>query len=304
MSIGVTKRRIQRLGGSSMIVTIPKSWAKKIGLSVGDEVVVVDEGDHLKIVPPNSKLVKTLGSAGVKLMGYVKSVDPGEMAYCAYTRGFDKLVLEPPKGNGVNPQALVEALERSPYVERAWIDYVTGTVRAELQEQPGVSPKSLKTVGSIVADLLNKAASHELDEEAIEEGLRRAEEVLDALVRNAYKHKVLTCTGENLDPLVLGEMKSALDLFRELIVHIAGDPGAGEVASALERLASTVTGGIANRSGKRILEVIEGVPEAIRRIEESSADPRTKAVAIAFARMIGRIARDSLCPTILSEREE
>jgi len=300
VSIGITKRRIQRLGGSSLIVTIPKSWARKIGLTVGDEVVVVDEGDHLKILPPNSKLVKTLGSAQVRLAGFVRNLDPSYIAYCAYTRGFDRLILELPKSNGVTPERVAEALEESPYVQGV-AHPAPGVVEAVLSPGEDAGPKSLKTVGSIIAGLLEKAARRQLTEEDLEVETSRVESLLDALVRGAYKHKVLTCSGENLDPMVVGEMRAAMAVLRELLVHVAGDPAGGEVAAAVSRLVTGLTGGIANRSGKRILEVAEMVPEAMKAIEGSRAEEQTKALALSLVRVMERIARDSLCPTILVE---
>jgi len=44
-------RRVQRLGSSSLVVTLPKSWVKAVGLKPGDKVVVVQEGMTLRIVP-------------------------------------------------------------------------------------------------------------------------------------------------------------------------------------------------------------------------------------------------------------
>lgn len=44
-------RRVQRLGSSSLVVTLPKSWVKAVGLKPGDRVVVVQEGMTLRIVP-------------------------------------------------------------------------------------------------------------------------------------------------------------------------------------------------------------------------------------------------------------
>jgi len=39
-----TVRKVQRLGGSSLIITLPKQWAKKLGIKVGDEIQVVEDG--------------------------------------------------------------------------------------------------------------------------------------------------------------------------------------------------------------------------------------------------------------------
>lgn len=44
-------RRVQRLGASSLVVTIPKEWARRLGLEVGSRVYLVDEGDSIRLIP-------------------------------------------------------------------------------------------------------------------------------------------------------------------------------------------------------------------------------------------------------------
>lgn len=47
----VTPRKLQRLGASSIVVTLPHSWVKAHGLKVGDTVYIVDDGESLRILP-------------------------------------------------------------------------------------------------------------------------------------------------------------------------------------------------------------------------------------------------------------
>ncbi len=47
----VESRKIQRLGTSSLVVTLPKTWVNRVNLRPGDVVYVVIEGDTLRIVP-------------------------------------------------------------------------------------------------------------------------------------------------------------------------------------------------------------------------------------------------------------
>lgn len=49
MSIEV--RRVQRLGSSSLVVTIPKEWASRLGIKAGEKVYLIDEGDSIRITP-------------------------------------------------------------------------------------------------------------------------------------------------------------------------------------------------------------------------------------------------------------
>ena len=48
---GVEKRKVQRLGTSSLVVTLPKNWVRQINLKPGDMVYVVTEGNTLRIIP-------------------------------------------------------------------------------------------------------------------------------------------------------------------------------------------------------------------------------------------------------------
>ena len=47
----VETRKIQRLGTSSLVVTLPKAWVNRVNLKPGDTVYVVVEGDSVRIIP-------------------------------------------------------------------------------------------------------------------------------------------------------------------------------------------------------------------------------------------------------------
>ncbi|MCE4617692.1 MAG: AbrB/MazE/SpoVT family DNA-binding domain-containing protein [Desulfurococcales archaeon] len=44
-------RKIQRIGSSSLVVTLPKEWAKRLGLLPGSRVMLIDEGESIRIKP-------------------------------------------------------------------------------------------------------------------------------------------------------------------------------------------------------------------------------------------------------------
>ncbi len=48
------RRKVQLTGTSTYIVSLPKNWAKKIGLKAGDEVSIVDKHDGSLLLSPNS----------------------------------------------------------------------------------------------------------------------------------------------------------------------------------------------------------------------------------------------------------
>ncbi len=83
------RRKIQRLGASSLIVTLPKDWARRHNVKVGDAVSIYDEGDKLVIVPEGGGLEINLAFS-LNHVGVERHV--GRILLCAYTFGFDKVL--------------------------------------------------------------------------------------------------------------------------------------------------------------------------------------------------------------------
>ncbi|BAA78997.2 hypothetical protein APE_0088.1 [Aeropyrum pernix K1] len=86
------KRRVQKLGGSSLIITLPKQWINKMNINAGDVLVVVDEGEYLKIIPENfSPPVRSLS---VSINSLPKD-DEEKVRFikCAYGHGYDRVTV-------------------------------------------------------------------------------------------------------------------------------------------------------------------------------------------------------------------
>ncbi len=81
-------RKIQRLGASSLIVTLPKEWARRHGIKVGDILTLYDEGDKLVIAPNDEsykiKLRFNLGHTHVERHA-------NRLILCSYAFGFDEV---------------------------------------------------------------------------------------------------------------------------------------------------------------------------------------------------------------------
>lgn len=91
-------RKVQKLGPSSLFVTLPKSWVEKVGLKLGD-TVVVDEGPDgsLRIVPP-AAMVGGGKCLKVDLESAVRSGMEGKLLTCAYILGYDTIEFRSNKG--------------------------------------------------------------------------------------------------------------------------------------------------------------------------------------------------------------
>jgi AbrB family looped-hinge helix DNA binding protein len=86
------QRKLQKLGASSLIVTLPKRWVDRLGLKPGDTVYVRVMGDHLNIIP--SRLVKQ----EEKLVLSVGKDVPEELSHimvnCLYTLGVNDAIIK------------------------------------------------------------------------------------------------------------------------------------------------------------------------------------------------------------------
>jgi len=50
---GIERRRVQRTGSSSYIITLPKEWVEAVNLKSGDYVLVEKHGNKLIVIPPS-----------------------------------------------------------------------------------------------------------------------------------------------------------------------------------------------------------------------------------------------------------
>ncbi|MEB3780489.1 MAG: AbrB/MazE/SpoVT family DNA-binding domain-containing protein [Desulfurococcales archaeon] len=79
-------RKVQKLGASSLIVTLPREWTRRHGISVGDNVLIHDEGDKLVIAPKNRERSLSLS---FDLSKFNVSRHIGRLILFSYVFGFD-----------------------------------------------------------------------------------------------------------------------------------------------------------------------------------------------------------------------
>lgn len=136
-------RKVQRLGASSLIVTIPKEWAKRNNVDVGDIVSLVDIGDRLIILPTNStrSIVVHFDGRHKRIVKHVS-----RLILCGFIFGQDKVVISSPRQGTV--KEIIERLQNLmtllPYI------YITGRDRKVTidLESPVEDPwQALKTLG-------------------------------------------------------------------------------------------------------------------------------------------------------------
>jgi len=81
-------RKVQKLGASSLIVTLPRDWTRRHRVNVGEVVYIYDEGDKLVISPRGKSR-----PAGLTFKRHSSSLSRhvGKICLCAYLFGFDSV---------------------------------------------------------------------------------------------------------------------------------------------------------------------------------------------------------------------
>jgi phosphate uptake regulator len=124
LTLVVETRKIQRLGSSSLVVTLPKNWARKNNLRPGDPIYMVDEGGHLKIVPGTDKKPCVYEEVASKLTRNLREVGIEKAAKCAYLNGYQSLRIEYAVSYQ-KPDEIISVVKNLPFVSNIREEYNT-----------------------------------------------------------------------------------------------------------------------------------------------------------------------------------
>jgi hypothetical protein len=161
-ALSVTPRKLQRLGLSSLVVTLPRRWVEAHGLKPGDLVYVIDEGDRLRIVPAQpSEAKKSYRFDAYKLaMPQLASA----ALTCLYVNNLNDVIVDL-KGMGEEGlKYLKQTSMRLLGLEVTQLDSERASVRIVLDDSRADPKMAIKGLGSAVgniAELLRRASSGE-----------------------------------------------------------------------------------------------------------------------------------------------
>jgi len=160
--LSVTPRKLQRLGLSSLVVTLPRRWVEAHGLKPGDLVYVIDEGDRLRIVPAQpSEARRSYRFDAYKLaMPQLASA----ALTCLYVNNINDVIVDL-KGMGEEGlKQLKQTSMRLLGLEVTQLDSERASVRIVLDDSRADPKMAIKGLGSAVgniAELLRRASSGE-----------------------------------------------------------------------------------------------------------------------------------------------
>ncbi len=96
--MNVEIRKIQRVGNSSIVVTLPKEWAKRLGLSHGSQVLLVEEEDGIKVKPVEKKNIRGISLDLSRAPPFISTSIP----VCFYLSGYEKAEIKTPSGINID----------------------------------------------------------------------------------------------------------------------------------------------------------------------------------------------------------
>lgn len=279
-------RKVQRLGQSSLIVTLPKNWVKRVGLKPGDTVYVEDEGDSLRIKPakPGSRERETtIDSSELSKLG----IGIGQFLSCLYLLGFEQIKIE-------NVDRFLVAEARQVARRLSGVEVLASTNTIEVRSLIDVGKLDLKDLVSNTISLLTEmferleiaiSTGESLDSTLYEEAVRIAHLVTKKLISeiggdDPTKPAILMAMA------LSGHLASILgDTIRRLPkLCRRGCSNAEEIRNALKELKSAVNKTLTALASKR-LHVAAEAAKLLRNIIEDvgekllkSEDPREAAI--------------------------
>ena len=303
MSVQISKRRIQKLGGSSLIVTLPKTWVRKLGLSAGDEVLVVDEGSHLKILPSTSDTERRVKTLVVKYNSQMRNLDVLDLVACAFQRGYDWLYIYPSRSTLPEVEASLESLSTSEYVVdfKEYYDHVEIRIADSTTETASI----VKLLRSDMLMLIEEAQNERLTREDLEEWSRRTLVKANEIAHLLYKRGVLACQQAPIDPVAVGVLKAFVTSFSTAVraVQALSDENLrSRILGLFKDIILTLLGGISNGSMRRLGEASQKIEELSSLAEESlEAHPQLYAV-LGFTEASRLLISQASCASIGNNR--
>ncbi len=313
MSVSITKRRIQRLGGSSLIVTIPKNWAKKIGLRVGDMVVVVDKGDRLEILPPDSKVNERIGIAQTKLAGYLRDMPIENIINCVYVNGYSRLAIKLPSSDNKNIDKILDYIRNNPIVKHVELT-PDGDLLVELDVDNGESVTmllklfntNLQKIIDIGERIIEGESTLDYELQNISRIVDETYKIVDSISRKSFKQGLIMCEAEGVDPTLLVSLKIITRLLERAVKTLAeynDKELSRKILNLLRIIVSESIGGIASQSGRRMVNSLKLIDDLRSMVADIMQIGTPEAMRLAtcvesFALAIDIVSSKSICSSL------
>ena len=226
-------RRVQRLGTSSLVVTLPKEWVRRVGLKPGDRVLEVVEGSAVRIVP---RQLAEEALRSVELDAGELGVPVSRLISCAYVSRIDQLRLR-----NVSWEAGLEA--RSAASRLAGVDVASGPGYVEIRvmlDESKVSPDELlSSIARLAVDMTGLV--EKLLEEPSPQFIQLVREAYNEIVK--YEHLAVRLLSGMVTPnprvyaaAILGDVAADIWSLANTLATLAETRGAPGKTERLSKL--------------------------------------------------------------------
>ncbi|ARM76502.1 AbrB family transcriptional regulator [Acidianus manzaensis] len=92
----IETRKVQKLGSSSLFITLPKKWINKWNIKPGDKILIeISDDGALKLLAEKIKLLSSRRSVRIDIDSLKQPIS--NVILCLYTLGYDEIVFESKK---------------------------------------------------------------------------------------------------------------------------------------------------------------------------------------------------------------
>ena len=152
-------RKVQLTGGATLIVSLPKEWAKRIALAPGDEVIVVTQPDDTLVLIPKKLGKRTGVIAELTINQPVDIAELERLFMTLYIGGAETIVVR------FSPKAMGLRKQMKEFIRRRIVDMeiveeasdrliVQSMVSATELAVMDIAVKMLRLVGNMLSDLM------------------------------------------------------------------------------------------------------------------------------------------------------
>ncbi|MGC9112291.1 AbrB/MazE/SpoVT family DNA-binding domain-containing protein [Acidilobus sp.] len=289
MSETATTRKVQRLGGSSLIITLPKQWARRLGIKVGDEIEVIESGGKLLVQPRDQRAEDRAGTVTIRYNGIARMAGVDAIVDCAFVHGYDKVEILI-KGLGeADVKRLMAELNASKKV--ASVERGTDRLTVTLAPSPNLDvARLIKEASSSLQQLLEAAASG-----AEEAEIRRLEgqalELIESSLRSSKGSDIV-------DPMAYGVLLALPSMVADSSVVLKGR---ADLLNKMKEAVGEFLGGLASASGRRLLNAAM-IASELR--DMALHEGGAAAVVAPLADALLSASMKLICPSILEQEAE
>ncbi|MCE4605797.1 MAG: AbrB/MazE/SpoVT family DNA-binding domain-containing protein [Desulfurococcales archaeon] len=311
MTLVVETRKVQRLGSSSLVVTLPKNWARKNKLKPGDPIYMVDDGDQLKIVPGSDRKPSIMEEVAIKYTKNIKELGLEKIIKCAYLNGYNSIRIEY-AASYQKPDEIIRTADKLSYVASIQEEY--NTVKITFEEDEVDPNKYLRRIFVEYQNLV------EIIKDSIETGrvddakIREIVETLDKL-HNFYRLSInKTCSqtpareGDRMSrhaaTSILGVLPRIMAGLAWISARYKGDKTVKIIIDKAIIAFREAVGSYLSESLKRI-QLYQSIRRKVSSLMEENAGkyPDLKAKVEDLLYMLDELANDTICLSLKRDKK-